>query len=517
MNDRLDRAKDLRSLAHGAVRQEDLETAKNLFARVVGLDPSGAEDWYELALAAWKTDDTDVAQKALKRAVSLQPKNAQWLFMYANLIGSLGNHAQAIASLRRSITLGLADPAAAWVEIAKLHERMRRIPLARKAIDEALKARPGYGSAYEVLGKLAESEGDLEEALRCYGMAVTGMSNVLEKAAVAHAIGAVREKQKAWDEAFAAHDQANRFKAASPLARSLGRHSLQEYQKSFGAEGAEEYYQGWKSRPPLEDGLPDPIFLVGFPRSGTTMTEQILASLPNIRTTDEHPFMSPVNQRALAMIGQLSDPPEGHLARLDLLTPGQISELRTLYWNGVWRFVAPEVREKGLRVVDKHPLRILDLGMANLLFPRSRAITLIRDPRDCCLSCFFQELGLTPVSVRFLRLETLGEIYATIMGMWLGMRDRLTIETLQIRYEDLVTDFEPNARKLVAFVGEEWTDDVLEFHKKAARRTINTPSYQAVTQKVNTRAVGKWANYEKHLGPLLAQVRPFLEAFGYEE
>jgi hypothetical protein len=183
----------------------------------------------------------------------------------------------------------------------------------------------------------------------------------------------------------------------------------------------------------------------------------------------------------------------------------------------VWKVVGNEARERGLKVVDKHPLRILDLGLANLLFPGAKAIVLIRDPRDCCLSCFFQDLGLTPVSARFLRLETLGEVYATIMGLWLGMREKLTIDTLQIRYEDLVTDFEPGARRLVEFVGEPWTDDVLQFHKKAAKRAINTPSYQAVTEKVNTRAVGKWANYETHLDPLLPHVRPFLEAFGYEE
>jgi hypothetical protein len=178
--------------------------------------------------------------------------------------------------------------------------------------------------------------------------------------------------------------------------------------------------------------------------------------------------------------------------------------------------VGTEARDRGERVLDKHPMRTLDLGMVNLLFPRAKVVVMIRDPRDCCLSCFFQDLGITPVSVRFLTLETLGDIYGEIMGLWVGMRDRVTFPWLEMRYEDLVSDFEPRARELVEFLGEPWTDRVLEFHKKAARRTITTPSYQAVTQKVNTRAVGRWARYEKHLGPLVERVRPFLDTFGYE-
>lgn len=204
---------------------------------------------------------------------------------------------------------------------------------------------------------------------------------------------------------------------------------------------------------------------------------------------------------------------------LDALTPGQVSELRLLYWSEVWKVVGAEAREQAdsIRVVDKHPLRILDVGMLNRLFPESKVIVMIRDPRDCCLSAFFQDLGLTPVSARFLRLETLGEVYATIMGFWTSIREHLSLDWIEVRYEDFVSDFESNARRLVEFVGEAWDERVLEFHTKAAKRTINTPSWQAVTQKVNTRAVGKWANYERHLGPLVERVRPFLEAFGYEE
>ena len=515
MNDRRENLENVRSLARGALAQQDFTTAAALFRRAVTLDPRSAEDWYELAIASYKIDDTLEGHDCLRKAVSLQPKNAHWLFMYANSLSNRGSHAQALATHRRAITAGLAEPAAAWIEIARIHERMRQPKQARQAVEKALQLRPGSWAALDVLGHLAQEDSDFDQAHQWFAKALDAARDPLDKATVAHSLGGVYEKRKLWDEAFAAHERANRIKATSPLARGMLRGDLPDYQLAFADDDAAEYYRRWGERT-FDDGLPTPCFLVGFPRSGTTMTEQVLAALPNVRTTDEHAFMTPAITRAMTMIAKLSDRPEGHFERLDRLTPGQITELRTAYWNAVWRVVGPEAREKRPKIIDKHPLRILDVGMINLLFPRAKIIVLIRDPRDCCVSCFFQNLGLTPVAARFMKLDTLGEIYATIMGFWVRIREMLTVDHLEIRYEDLVSDFEPNARRLVEFVGEEWSDDVLRFHEKAARRAINTPSYQAVTQKVNTRAVGKWSRYESHLGPLLPHLRPFIQTFGYE-
>ncbi len=506
----------LRPMAHGALAQQDIRTAILLFRRITELEPRAAEDWYQLGLALWKNDDSVESGAALRKAVQLRPKHPQYLHTLATMVSGQGNQAQALSLFRRALDAGYHNPAGAWVEIARIHERMRRPDLARKAVDKALGIQPGHWAAYDVLGDLARAEGDLDGALAHYARALSATSEPYEKASVAHAIGAVHEKRKAWDEAFRAHEQANRFKVTMPIARSLLRTSIQDFQLEFGRPGYGEIYARWASRE-FDDGLPDPICLVGFPRSGTTMVEQVLAALPGVTTTDEHPFVTPVQQRAMAMLRPLPDPDPSFIRSLDRLTRAQVAELRALYWSEVDKAIGSEARERGDRIVDKHPLRILDVGIINLLFPGAKIVTMLRDPRDCCLSAFFQDLGLTSLSVRFLRLDTLAHAYSTIMGVWTGIREQLAIDWIEMRYEDLVTDFEPNARRLVEFIGEPWNDAVLEFHKKAAKRAINTPSYQAVTEKVNTRAIGKWANYERHLGPLVEGVRPFLDTFGYEE
>ena len=511
-------ANELRSLARGAMAQQDPHTAILLLRRILELEPRSAADWYDLAMACMKTDDVSGGVEAMRKAVALQPKNAAAQQQYANMLSATGAFAQALATHRRAITLGLNNPEASWVEVGRIHVRMRQPKLARQAVEKALAIKPGLWAGHDLLGDLALQEGDLDEAQRQYETALAGAPDPLQKATVAHAIGSLHEKRKEWDEAFAAHDRANRVKATSDVARFLLRQGLPPHYSEFHGEGAGEYYGRWGAQT-YDDGLPAPIALVGFPRSGTTMVEQVLAALPNVRTTDEHTFMTPVSERARSIVRQFPETPTTVLEGIDKLSPGNLSELRQLYWSEVWKVVGTDVRDEGgsVKVVDKHPLRILDVGMLNRLFPRTKVIVMIRDPRDCCLSAFFQDLGLTPVSARFLRLETLGDVYATIMGFWTSIREHLSIEWIEVRYEDFVSDFEANARRLVEFVGEPWDDRVLEFHKKAAKRTINTPSYEAVTQKVNTRAVGKWANYESHLGPLVERVRPFLEAFGYEE
>lgn len=515
-----DNVEDLRSLARGALAQQDLDTAIRIYARIVALDPRGAEDWFQLGSALVEMNQVDQAQGPLRKAVALRPKNTLWRRHHALLLAELGHHAQSLAQHRKCIADGVPDPATSWVEIARLHERMRQLPKAREAAQRALEADPRHARALQTLGDLEAREGHAEEAERCYRRAIEVGTDLVFKASAQHALGALLEKQKRWDEAFGAHEQANHTLSRTPKAREALRRSLPPFQHEYVRDGAEVLYRRW-AEVRFEDGLPSPLLLVGFPRSGTTMTEQALAALPNVRTTDEHPFTNRVYERLVAMLSNVSaEDGAGFLEGLDALTPAQLTELRTAYWNEVWKVVGPDARDRtreGLRIVDKHPLRILDVGLIARLFPHSKVITMIRDPRDCCLSCFFQDLGITEVSARFMRLDTLGDVYATIMGFWVKIRDKVRLEWTEVRYEDLVADFEAQARRLVAFVGEPWTDDVLRFHEKAARRTIATPSYQAVTQKVNTRAVGKWARYESHLGALIERVRPFLETFGYEE
>jgi hypothetical protein len=240
------------------------------------------------------------------------------------------------------------------------------------------------------------------------------------------------------------------------------------------------------------------------------MTEQVLAAHPGVVTSDEHPLLDPVTRTLMEGAERRLDIP-GRLASLD---KPAVEELRRIYWRAVADSLGDD--PAGRLLIDKLPLNIIDLPMLNAIFPDARVIVALRDPRDCCLSCFQQRFVPNPALIHTLTLEGTVRLYDAVMGLYLGFRDALTVPVLQIRYEDTVSDLETQARRLIEHLGLDWSDELLRFHEKARHRAIRTPSYQAVTSTVNTKAIGRWRNYERHFGPLLPTLAPFLDAFGYD-
>ena len=132
-----------------------------------------------------------------------------------------------------------------------------------------------------------------------------------------------------------------------------------------------------------------------------------------------------------------------------------------------------------------------------------------------CLSCFTQEFRLNAAMINFVTLEHTAEFYAAVMDWWLFVRERLTVDVIEMRYEDTVNDLEAQARRVLAFLDVPWRADVLAFHEHAAGRVISTPSFEAVAEPIHRRAVGRWRRYEPQMKPVLARLQPFVDAFGY--
>ncbi|MDA0700698.1 MAG: sulfotransferase, partial [bacterium] len=251
----------------------------------------------------------------------------------------------------------------------------------------------------------------------------------------------------------------------------------------------------------------DPVFLVGFPRSGTTLTEQILAAHPRLLTTDEEPFLPDLTREWPALAGVAY--PHG----LASLSDDAVAQLRDRYRAALAeRFGAGA---EGRRVVDKLPLNILHLGLIRRLFPTAPVIVALRDPRDVVLSCFMQQFAPNASMVQFFDLARSARFYAAVMGLWLGWRDGLAPAALESRYEDVVQDVEGAARRLIAHVGEPWTDAVLGYAAAARGRAITTPSYRDVGEPIHGRARGRWRRYEKQLAPVLGILDPYARALGY--
>jgi len=269
----------------------------------------------------------------------------------------------------------------------------------------------------------------------------------------------------------------------------------------------------WRDEEP-DDGLPTPAFLVGFPRSGTTMTERALDAHPSLRSLEEKPTLTATKTKMGQDLGLRDDPDDG--GKVDAMTPAQVTELRRFYWARVADELGGPPRD-GEVVLDKLPLRIIDLPVVNRLFPRASVIVALRDPRDVILSCFRQNFRINLPMSFFLDIHDSARCYEAVMGSWLEMRGVYSFDVKEVRYEDTVSDFEPKMREMLAFLGLDWDDAVLSFHeRKPDERQSVTPSYHAVRRKVNRGAIGRWKPYAAQLAPILPTLEPFVEAFGYE-
>jgi hypothetical protein len=229
------------------------------------------------------------------------------------------------------------------------------------------------------------------------------------------------------------------------------------------------------------------VFIVGLPRSGTTLTEQILASHPLLHGAGELPDLP----RLAARIAP--EAPWQSAQRLERLSSQELAH----EYLGALREGAPRGR---LRITDKLPFNFFQLGFAALLFPQARVIHCRRDARDNALSIWLENFNADQrYATDFDDIAHLRRGYESLMAHW---QATLPLRILEVDYEALVADVEGQARRLVEFVGAPWDRRCLDFHQSA--RAVQTPSRWQVRERIYTRSVERWRNYAPHLPELLA-------------
>jgi hypothetical protein len=269
------------------------------------------------------------------------------------------------------------------------------------------------------------------------------------------------------------------------------------------------HFQRWKaitaSLPPRKAAV-----LVGFPRSGTTLLEQVLDAHPDLVSSDEREAFARDIFPALWLTAATPSPT---VRALDEVPIDRIAHLRQRYWDYMSAALNAPI---GDRVhLDKNPTLTLVLPGFLRLLPETRVLVALRDPRDVVISCFMQYLPLNPNSVCFLTLERTARRYLADMSAWLRLRNLIASPWLELRYEDAVVDLERETRRALAFLQLPWEPEVLQYRNRLDQKAVNSPTYEAVRQPVYTRAVGRWKNYQGFLEPVLPILKPVIDALGY--
>ena len=253
--------------------------------------------------------------------------------------------------------------------------------------------------------------------------------------------------------------------------------------------------------------LDSPIFIVGFPRSGTTMLEQMLDAHPSLEAMDERAFLQVVVER-LSEFGCV------YPYDLGKLTAAQCEELRGLYWNLTSK-VAP--RKQGQRLVDKNPLNMLRLPLIQRLFPNAPIVLALRHPCDVILSNYMQHFNSNVFAVMCSSLPSLAQGYVTAFRFWLHHASLLQPNLIVSRYEDLLDDFAGNVRRIGDFLGLADADPLTRFDEHARDKGfISTPSYNQVIEPPNKNAVDRWRKYHRYFEPVLPILQPLLDEFRYD-
>jgi hypothetical protein len=258
---------------------------------------------------------------------------------------------------------------------------------------------------------------------------------------------------------------------------------------------------------PCPDGssdLPGPFFLMGFPRSGTTLLDRMLSAHPDVVSVEEQETLVDAQRDFLL-------PPHG-TERLISIS----EDVRRTYEEAYRRRLADAAQQTAPVILDKLPLHTIFLPLINRLLPGSRVIFVVRDPRDVCLSCFMQRFELNTAMSHFLDLGTTASYYRAVMQLGLASLDRLPIRARLVRYESLITEPEPLLRELVSFLGLDWDPAVLRYREKLAGSRITTPSYRQVSQPLYRSSIGRWRRYAPELESVLPELQPLVSQLGYD-
>ncbi len=246
-----------------------------------------------------------------------------------------------------------------------------------------------------------------------------------------------------------------------------------------------------------------PAFLVGFPRSGTTLLDTFLMGHPQARVLEEVPLVHAIE----SVLGKIAELPKR--------SAQEMAKAREAYFAELDQHVDPGF--DGV-VVDKLPLNMLAAPFLQAIFPDARFIFAQRHPCDCVLSGFMQGFALNPSMACFLDIGDSAAFYDKSMSVWTNCRESLPLNVHTIIYEDLVVSPEASLRPLVDFIGLDWREELLDHRSTAkARGAISTPSYDQVVHPLNQRASGRWRRYEKQLAPVLPLLLPWAERLGYSE
>ena len=538
-----EREKALVEAVHAALAAQDFHKAADLAEAALR---DGLENPLFLNLRAYRLEQQDKLSEALvdlRRAHEMAPGDPPVLNALGLILGKLERWREAVAIFNKLIAVQPDFPPAHYNKGWNA-EFYGDLETATKSYREALRLKPDYPEPMTRSAGLAARRSALDEADALAGQALAldsaqfyalqtlirtaiarkdydradaliakhladGRARPLDQALTYGYLGDLRNTQKRYAEAFAAYTEGNNRQRAifAPKFERADTMSARDYAvwlTQYIEAAPPQFLPGDPKNVPPSPAAGH-VFLVGSPRSGTTLLENILISHPDIVSLEEKPTLQQ------AATEYLTD--KWGLAKLAHPRALDQDRQRDIYWQNVR---AAGVNPDHKVFIDKHPLYLVNLLAVAKLFPRAKVLFALRDPRDVVLSCFRYTFQMNRSMFEYLTLEGAARFYDTLMRLALLSRDRLGLDWYELRHERLIEDFDAEVRRACDFIGVPWDDAIRDFAEHAKSRFIATPSAVQVTRGINREGMGQWRNYREQLEPVMPILRPWIERFGYD-
>lgn len=468
------------------------QEAVSKFRLALAINPNFAEAYHYLGLAFLEKDNIEDAIPVLRKAVALRPEYGEALLTLSSALEQDGKSEEALV-----IYQGLLqrDPSNVHVlnNVGNILKNLGRMDEAVEAYSKALEIDPDHAPAYYNLSRSQKSQGGDAEYSRLEDMLKDENLDVNRRINLHFTLGKIYDDLGIYDKAFRHFESGNDLDTRGEPFNADG-HSmvvgriLAVFNKNF-----------LSTRRGMGSESDIPVFIVGIPRSGTTLAEQILSSHPQVFGAGELAEIGAISNRLVETIGAGSMYPEAAM-ELDALTAVKLAECYVGHLKNMGG--------KAIRVTDKMPGNFIHLGLISLLFPNAKIINCQRDPLDVSLSCYFQHFtSIMPFSRK---LADLGRYYLDYHRLMAHWHKVLPLQILDVKYEDMIADHEGMSRKIVEFVGLDWDDKCLDFYN--LERPVKTASSWQVRQPIYSTSVARWQNYKKFIGPLKKIIDPIVGA-----
>jgi tetratricopeptide (TPR) repeat protein len=483
-----DHIEAMRLLARIGIAHRIYFDAQVLLAAVVERAPDYRIARQEYAFVLIELHRHEEALREIRRLLEGEPQSRPLKILLAAALVGLGEHEKAIG-LYRELLIGGPEDAEAHLSIGHALKTLGETQQAVESYHRAAECRPDFGDAYWSLANLKTYRFTPEERARIRGALSEPATAVVDRYHLSFALGKALEDAGEYEESYRCYKQGNDLKRAESRYRAelIEQNTQQQIEVCTAGFFAER--RGWGN------AAPDPIFIVGLPRSGSTLLEQILASHSQVEGTQELPNIQQIVSRLRGFGPESGDPRYPRI--LQSLSNADVAELGRQYLEGtrVYRGSTGSVRPF---FIDKMPNNFRHIGLIHLMLPNAKIIDARREPMACCFSNF-KQLFANGQEFTY-SIEDIARYYRTYLDLMRHWDQVLPGRVLRVHHEDVIEDLEGNVRRLLAFCGLEFEAGCVEFHR--TRRSVRTASSEQVRQKINRGGLDQWKHFEPWLGPL---------------